>query len=359
MAVDPAPAAGKAAPVTAHVLWGSEPSFYTRKAWVAMRLLGLEVNDRLKSLAVREEVEAFAGGYRRFPVVRTPEGGCLVDSTAIVIALSARQPARTLVPEDPALGLLVRLADEWIDEWLLRAALVHRALDPGTRAHAADQGARNLLGLRAADAVPPELAARHARLAEAVAGFFIEAAAANGIAEANREAAMHLFARTLAALAAAVPQDGFLFGTRPSLADAALWGFLDAGFLREPAPAARVAAEAPGLVAFHARLRAAADAGGTGGLWLGLEEAAARLAPILACDALGFAAFLGANRLALATGARRLVLDGLAVPARGFVEKGRLALRAALMALDPEPRAAIEGLGWPLLAAVMEEGADG
>ncbi|MFN7177301.1 MAG: glutathione S-transferase family protein, partial [Thermaurantiacus sp.] len=276
----------------AHILYGSEPSFYTRKAWAAMRLLGLEVDDRLKSLAVKEEVEAAVGGYHRFPVVQSPAGDWLVDSTDIGLELSRRHPERSLMPDAGDLAFLVLLFDEWVDEWLLRATVAYRGLDPETRTWAAERGAMNLLGLPSDAALPDALRDMHGKLSAGVERFFVRACAINGVTDETREPVMAFVERVLDALQRAVPSSGFLFGSRPSLGDAALWGFLEAGLLWEPKPAAQVQARAPALAAFHARVRAAAGAGGTDGEWAEFEAAAAQMEPILGADALGFAAFL-------------------------------------------------------------------
>lgn len=346
-AIDRRAALGEAEPVGVHIIYGSEPSFYTRKAWVAMRLLGLEVDDRLKSLAVKEEVEAAVGGYHRFPVVRTAEGDWLVDSTEIGLELSRRHPERSLLPEDDGLAFLVLLFDEWVDEWLLRATVAHRGLDPDTRAWAAARGAMNLLGLPSHAPLPEALRETHAKLAAGVERFFLRASAINGVTEATRDAVMAQLLAMLQALQQAVPADGFLFGSRPSLADAALWGFLDAGLLWEPKPAALVREVAPALPAFHQRLRTVAD-----GDWADFAETASRLEPVLGGDALGFAPFLADNRAALAAGREMLLLDGVEVPVRGFTEKGRVALARRLEAMEPAARARVLALGWPLVETI-------
>jgi glutathione S-transferase len=352
MPIDREAALGEAEAVGAHILYGSEPSFYTRKAWAAMRLLGLEVDDRLKSLAVKEEVEAAVDGYHRFPVLQTPEGDWLVDSTEIGLELSRRHPRRSLLPEADDLAFLVLLFDEWVDEWLLRPTVAHRGLDQETRTWAAAKAAMNLLGLPSSAPLPDALGEMHGKLAAGVERFFMRACAINGVTEETRAAVMTQLNAVLDALQQAIPGEGFLFGTRPSLGDAALWGFLEAGLLWEPKPAALVRERAPAIVAFHARLRAVADAGGADGGWAGFGEVAQRLAPVLGGDALGFAGFLDSNRAALSAGQETISLDGANVPVRGFTEKGRRALKGQLEAMEPDARRRVAALGWPLADAI-------
>lgn len=331
-----------------HVLYGSEPSFFTRKAWIGLRLLGLEVDDRPKSLAVKAEVEAAVGGYHRFPVVRRPAGDWLIDSTDMLVTLSAEHRDRSLLPDDPALDALNRVLDDWIDEWMIRPVILHRVADPETRAWVAHRGGRALLGLKPDDETPPEHEERLSRLGPKLEGFVAGVGAVHAVGEATRPAVESLLHATCAAFDSALAGSPYLLGGRPSLADAALWGMLDAGLLWEPAVREQVAARYPHLTAFHDRLRSAADDGAGGGAWDDAAAAAARLTPLLGNDALGFAPFLKANAAALANGGEPTI-DGHAVPPRGFTEKSRRRLGALLAAL---PAGALPD--WPILAAYTE-----
>ncbi len=337
----------------AMTLYGTDPSFYTRKAWLSLTAVGADFRYALKTRANKAEVEAAVNGYHRFPVLDPGEGGdWIVDSTRIGLALSERFPARSLLPEDPALAILVRIADDWFDEWFLRPAILFRAKSAATRQWVARVGALNLLG-RHADATPTaEEEAMIARLLPGIDRFFLDSCATNAVVGPGIAATEALLARAARVLEGALAP--FLFGSRPSLADAALWGFLDSGLLWEPEARAFVEARAPHLLAWHARALEAARAGG--GAWNALEAAAARLAPLLGGDALGFAAFLAANRAALADGTKRLLLDGVEVPARGFTEKCRAEIAARIGALGPADRARLEAAAgdWPLFAVYRD-----
>jgi hypothetical protein len=202
--------------------------------------------------------------------------------------------------------------------------------------------------------VPDALAPRLGKAVASVEGFFLSSGRVNGIVPETRAAVRAFAERSLDALAAVLAESPFLAGTRPGLADVALWGFLDAGLLWEPKPKARVSAGWPALVGFHARLKALADAGGEPlGQWDALEMVAARLEPLLGGDALGFAPFLRANRAARAEGLPALMLDGVEVPVRGFTEKSRQAIGARLGALLPADAARLDAVtgDWGLIAA--------
>ncbi len=330
-----------------HVLYGSEPSFFTRKAWIGLRLLGLHVDDRPKSMAVKAEVEAAVNGYHRFPVVQRPGGDWLTDSTDILVTSSAEHPERSLLPEDPALDALNRVLDDWIDEWMIRPVILHRVVHPETRAWVAHRGGRALLGLRSHDHTPPEHAERLARLGPKLEGFFAGVGEVHAVGEATWQPVADLLERCCAAFDKALAESPYLLGTRPSLADAALWGMLDAGLLWEPHVRAQIAPRHSHLATFHARLRAAADAS-CEGRWDTAAAACARLEPLLGADALGFAPFLRANAAAVVGGPPPIV-DGQPVPPRGFTEKSRRRIGAQLAAL---PAGALPP--WPIFIAYTE-----
>lgn len=333
----------------AMTLYGTDPSFYTRKAWLSLAAVGAEFAYALKTWANKAAVEAAVNGYHRFPVLDPGDGsGWIVDSTRIGLRLSERFPARSLLPDDPALAILVRMADDWFDEWFLRPAILFRAKSDATRHFVARVGAMNLLGKHEGAAVSAEEEALIARALPGIDRFFLQSCATNGVVGEGIAETEALLARAAALLGDTLAP--FLFGSRLSLADAALWGFLDSGLLWEPEARAWVDANAPLLVDWHARALAAARAGG--GAWDSLETAAARLARLLGDDALGFAPFLAANRAALADGSRRLRVGSVEVPARGFTETCRAGIAGAIAALAPTDRARLEAAvgDWPLFA---------
>jgi glutathione S-transferase len=330
-------------------LFGTEPSFYTRKAALSLTWAGFAFEDCLKTMANKAAVEEGAGGYHRFPVLDRGQGPFITDSTRIGLWVGEEAPDRALLPEDPALRILVRMAEDWMDEWFLRPALLFRATSADTRAFVARVAAMNLLGLRQGETTDAETESRMARLVPGIDRFFLQSCATNGVTGAGIAATEALLAEVAQALRGILSP--YLFGARPSLADMALWGFLDSGLLWEPEARAWTGANAPHLLHFHATLGAAARQRMPAGDWPGLEEAAAAIAPLLSGDAFGFAAFLDDNRAAVAAGDKRLMLDGVEVPARGFTEKCRQELRAEIEGLDPADGARLMAAAgdWPLL----------
>jgi glutathione S-transferase len=331
-------------------LYGTEPSFYTAKARLALQALALPFTDELKTAANRADVEAAVGGYHRFPVVQCDNGEWLIDSTHISLVLSARVPARSLLPEDPALAILVRLADDWFDEWFLRAAILFRAKSAETRLWVARVGAMNLLGLHQKQTPDAQQQAAIAKIMPGIDRFFLSSCATNGVVGGGIPDAERLLAEACRRLEPTLRP--FLFGSRLSLADASLWGFLETGLLWEPEARDWTLTHAPHLVRFHEEARAAT--GSPPGQWDELPDCAARLEPLFGQDALGFQPFLAANARAVPHRAD-VSVAGVAVPSRGFTEKCRQDIANAIAALLPADRARLDAAvgHWPLFQTYL------
>ena len=103
----------------------------------------------------RAEVER-RSGTDRIPVVRTPEGWFLDDSTALALLFERLVPEVPILPPTPAQRIACLLIEDWVDEWLARAALHFRWCHEPDRGDAVTAIAHAFAG------VPPDLAAGRA-----------------------------------------------------------------------------------------------------------------------------------------------------------------------------------------------------
>ncbi|MCO4743397.1 MAG: glutathione S-transferase [Proteobacteria bacterium] len=65
-------------------------------------------------------------GWMKMPVVETPDGRWLQDSTPMIDWFEERFPERPVVPSDPVQEAVVRLLEDYADEWMWRPALHYR-----------------------------------------------------------------------------------------------------------------------------------------------------------------------------------------------------------------------------------------
>ncbi|MCA9523410.1 MAG: glutathione S-transferase family protein [Myxococcales bacterium] len=223
-----------------YTLYGVRLSLFTRKMEAALELQGVPHLYRAKTVFLRSKLEARAGTHL-IPLLETPEGWLLYDSTPMIELLGARYPATRLIPSD-ASGVIVRLVEEWLDEWFSRAVLHFRWNNPESASVAA--------AAIAAEMTPfaPRFATR--RLARTLQHWGGRACRAFGLESAVQRAGVEEEAlRLYQALEKQLETTPFALGARPTAVDAALLGGLRAHMLPDPAPR-RLLEEFPRVLAW-------------------------------------------------------------------------------------------------------------
>jgi len=254
----------------AFVVHGVTVSYFTRKVTGYLGYKGLPWRLR-PSIGLNLEARA-AGWNGGIPVVTTPEGELIWDSTAVILHLDHLHPAPAVVPPDPLLAFLAYLLDDFSDEWLYRHAVGTRWLYPENTASGswdiAREGSLEFPGdvstTRAA--VTVAMNACLPRLGTTPAN--IDAWVAESLMPWQR------------ALGAHVQAHGYLLGGRPSLADFALFGGNIAHFINDPVCCRWIEESAPAVIPYTHALLTAAD--GEPGEWLDAADLPESLVALLA-----------------------------------------------------------------------------
>ena len=100
--------------MTGYRLFGSELSPYSVKVRSYFRYKGLSHDWIPRSPEVQAEFQKYAK-LPLVPLVVTPEGEGVQDSTPIIERFEATAPS--LAPDDPALAFVSALIEEYGDEW--------------------------------------------------------------------------------------------------------------------------------------------------------------------------------------------------------------------------------------------------
>jgi glutathione S-transferase len=179
------------------------------------------------------------------PLVVTPEGEGIQDSTPIIERLEAAHPEPSIHPGDPALrflsALLEEVADEWGNKWMFHYRW-RREVD-----RIASAG-------RLALAMNPSMdEAAQAAFAEQIAKRMVGRVWFVGSSEATAPFIEASFHQALAQLDAHLAGRLFLFGARPSFADFALWGQFY-NMWTDPTPCAIIEARAQNVLAWIQRM---------------------------------------------------------------------------------------------------------
>jgi glutathione S-transferase len=210
-------------------LYRTRHSPFARKVQMLLDLLPLEYELVEANYTDRSELARVTGGYIYVPVLVADDGAVTVESRRICEQLLAGPAGQKLVPapfEGP-IWAYADFCDGPLEDVLFRVA------SPAIRDAWADPGARALFNL------------------------IKERKFGAGCVDAWRNDQPALLARgrhLLAPTLTTLEQQPFLFGARPTLADAALYGNLA---MLEEADPALLRRLSPGLVAYKLRVEAA------------------------------------------------------------------------------------------------------
>ncbi len=210
-------------------------------------------------------------GASVMPVVRTPEGEWLQDTSYIIDQLEARYPAKPIVPATPVQRMAAYLIEFWGDEWWVPIAMHTRWSYPENYVLFKREGGDSLLpGFprfiknRFVDYVANRL-----RGYQKTVGFVPEQ---HAVMNQWTEAMLDHLERHFATLP-------YLLGHKPSLGDFGLVGTMYGHLGRDPWPKQHLIASRPQLRAWIDRMAAPPD---TTGDYLPADQLPATLAPVFA-----------------------------------------------------------------------------
>jgi glutathione S-transferase len=253
----------------AFVVHGLTASYFTRKVTGYLDYKGLRWR-LAPSVGINLEARA-AGWNGGIPVVVTPAGETIWDSTSIILHLETRHPEPAVVPDDPALAFLGHVIEDFADEWLYRPAVGTRWLYPENTLSGSWDLARE-----ATFEVPEASDDARKLVSEAMTACLPRL----GVTPQNIEAwVRESVLPWQRAVAAHVEAHGYLLGGRPSLADFALFGGNVAHFVNDPLCRRWMDENARAVVAYT---HAMAYRAGAPGEWLDADELPDTLIDLLA-----------------------------------------------------------------------------
>ncbi len=256
-----------------YTLYGAELSLYSGKARSYLRKKGLAFDEVAASIKVYRQIIVPNTGVQFIPVVKTPAGEYLQDTSIIIENLESANPQHPVVPQTPKQRFVAELLELYADEWLLVPAMHYRWNFPGHNqpfifqefgrflAPWAPAFVRGLLGKKAAK--PMQAAVK--RL---------------GIDDTTIPVVEASYLGLLDDLEAHFEEHLFLFGSTPCIADFGFIGPLYAHLYRDPAPGALMRKRNPGVAAWVERM-ISEEASLQSGELLSNDEIPATLEPIV------------------------------------------------------------------------------
>jgi len=225
-------------------IFGSELSPYSVKVRSYFRYKGLAHEWLLRSPANQAEFQKYAK-LPLVPLVVTPEGEGVQDSTPIIERFEAANREPSIVPDDKALAFLSALLEEFGDEWGNKWMFHYRWTYQPDCWSTAERIAQQMMGAQGTLAVAQARAAVAERMMGRL-GFV----GSNDRTQPTIEAS---FKRALGLLEAHLQTRPYMLGGRPAMADFGLWGqFYEAA--TDPTPGAIMRASSPKVMEWVQRM---------------------------------------------------------------------------------------------------------
>jgi glutathione S-transferase len=257
--------------MTVHQLLGAEVSLYTGKVRAYLRYKAIPFREVLATRDVYQSVIVPRTGVRFIPVLISDRDVAIQDSTAIIDHLEERYPQGSVYPDGPLQRLVALLLEVYADEWLVIPAMHYRWNVPENRSFAIEEFGR----LSAPEAEP----ALQREIGEKLSVPFAGALPALGVHPETRDAIEASYLALLAELDAHFSLQPFLLGSRPCIADFALYGPLYAHLYRDPASGRLMKERAPHVAAWVERMTSPQALSGS---FLSNDELPPTLEPLLA-----------------------------------------------------------------------------
>ena len=223
-------------------IFGNELSPYSIKVRSYFRYKQIPHEWIPRNTTNQEEFERYAK-LPLIPLVVTPDGQAVQDSTPIIERFEADRPA--LAPEDPALAFISALLEEYGDEWGNKWMFHYRWRYQPDAWSTAERIAQQMMGAQGTLAVAQGRAAVAERMTGRL-GFV----GSNAKTEATIEAS---FKCALALIEAHLQARPYMLGGRPAMADFGLWGQLYEA-ATDPTPGAIMRKAAPKVMAWVERM---------------------------------------------------------------------------------------------------------
>ena len=227
-----------------HRIFGSELSPYSVKVRSYFRYKGLAHEWLLRSPANQAEFQKYAK-LPLVPLVVTPEGEGVQDSTPIIERFEAAQREPSVVPDDPALAFISALLEEYGDEWGNKWMFHYRWARPADQDSAGERIARTMRPDATAAELAPLTAGVKERMVSRV-GFVGSSPLTSPLIEASYRDAVKILDKHLAARP-------YLFGARPAFGDFGLFAqFYECW--TDPTPGGILRKEGPQVVTWVERM---------------------------------------------------------------------------------------------------------
>jgi len=227
-----------------HRIFGAEVSPYSVKVRSYFRYKGIDHEWIVRSQATMPEFQKHAK-LPLIPLVLTPDGEALQDSTPLIEKIESAHPDPSIHPDDPCLAFLSALIEEFGDEWGNKWMFHYRWARDADQQSAGRRIAQGMLS----DADEATITGMASGIVDRMVNrtwFVGSSEQTAGQIEASYREGIEQLETHLATRA-------FLFGGRPSFGDFGLWGQIYNAWT-DPTAGELLRASAPNTIAWVERM---------------------------------------------------------------------------------------------------------
>ncbi|MFT5692613.1 MAG: glutathione S-transferase [Oceanicoccus sp.] len=231
-----------------YTLYGMELSLYTGKVRSYLRYKKINFKEVLATRDVYKTKIVPNVGYPIVPVIESPEGEFVQDTTDIIDFLEHRFQSRSVYPVSPKQHLSALLLEQFADEWLIIPAMHYRWNFPEyNKAYLEKEFGGNS---------KPEITEEQQRLqGERTGAMFKGSVPFLGATPDMYDAIENWYEEMLGQLNSHFANHRFILGDAPTMADFGFIGPMYAHLGRDPYPMLLMQAKAPNVYQWVTRMR--------------------------------------------------------------------------------------------------------
>ncbi|WP_422344089.1 glutathione S-transferase family protein [Parasphingorhabdus sp.] len=226
------------------IVYGSRISYYTGKLETYLRYKNIAYTPLPMPYGDAEMLKKKVGAVQ-MPIV-DDDGKWMSDTTPMIMHLETQHTGNPVLPDDPVVGFISHLIEDYGDEWLWRSAMYYRWWYANDRMLAS-----NVL----TDEVTGHLKLpRWMRLRMIVRRQVRHYVKRDGVTETTRHHIEQSYHNALIAMTAMLEKRPFLLGNAPSLADFGMMGPMFRHYGQDPTPQEIMRNTAPAVFEWVARM---------------------------------------------------------------------------------------------------------
>lgn len=231
------------------IVYGSRISYYTGKLEAYLRYKNIAYSPLPMPYGDAKMLKEHVGAVQ-MPIV-DDNGKWMSDTTPIIMHLETEHPVNPVLPQDPVVGFIAHLIEDYGDEWLWRSAMYYRWWYDYDRQLASNVLTDEVMGhLKMPRWVKQKMITRRQ------VGHYVTR---DGVTETTRHHIEQSYHNALAAMTAMLENRPFLLGNAPSLADFGMMGPMFRHYGQDPTPQEIMRNTAPAVFEWVARMWHAKD----------------------------------------------------------------------------------------------------